>query len=209
MQGLLGKKIGMTAVFDETGKQIAVTAIECGPCVIIQCKQKEKKGHDAVLIGFSKISEKHVNKPQLGVFKKRSIQPMRYCADFALEEQDKCKEGDIITASLFKDVSYVDITGITKGKGFQGVVRRYHMKGGPMTHGGHAKRRVGSSGVGTHAARVYKGKSMPGHMGAVQVTKQNLKVIQIFEDDNMILVGGSVPGPNGAIVRVNKARKRK
>lgn len=207
MQGLLARKIGMTRVFDQ-GRQVPVTVLECGPCVIVQRKRQASEGYDAVQVGFGELAEKRAPKPALARFKKINAAPRRHLAEFAVEPEEACKEGDVVTVELFKDVPFVDVTGITKGKGFQGVMRRHHMAGGVMTHGGHSKRRVGSVGCRELPGRIHKGKRMPGHMGQVQVTQQNLQVVKIMAPDNVLLVGGAVPGQNGAIVSVRIALKR-
>lgn len=207
MQGILGKKIGMTRVFDQ-GRQIPVTALECGPCVVVQRKRKAKEGYDSVQLGFDDVPEKRLLKPALGRFKKINVSPKRYLAEFTVEPDDACREGDIISAELFQDVPYVDVAGVTKGKGFQGVVRRYRMRGGMMTHGGHSKRRVGSIGCRELPGRINKGKRMPGHMGCVRVTQQNLKVVKVMAPDNVILVCGAVPGHAGTVVTIMKSLKK-
>lgn len=207
MQGIIGKKIGMTSVFDQ-GRQIPVTALECGPCVVVQRKRKAKEGYDSVQLGFEDLSEKRMLKPALGRFKKNNVAPKRYLAEFAVEPDEACKEGDVVTVELFKDVPYVDVVGVTKGKGFQGVMRRHHMQGGPMTHGGHSKRRVGSVGCRELPGRIHKGKRMPGHMGNVRITQQNLKVVKIMAPDNVILVCGAVPGHSGSVIMIKKALKK-
>jgi len=197
----------MTRVFDQ-GRQVPVTVLECGPCVVVQRKQKDKEGYDAVQLGFEDIDEKHVIKPVLGRFKKINTTPKRHLAEFAVDPAEERKEGDVVTVELFKDVQFVDVEGMTKGKGFQGVIRRYRMRGGMMTHGGHSKRRVGSVGCRELPGRVHKGKRMPGHMGHVQITQQNLQVIKVMVSDNVILVCGAVPGHNGAVVLIRKALKK-
>lgn len=197
----------MTRIFDQ-GRQIPVTALECGPCVVILRKRKAKEGYDAVQLGFDDVSEKRLCKPALGRFKKINVSPKRYLAEFAVATDDACQEGDVINAELFQDVPYVDVAGVTKGKGFQGVVRRYRMRGGMMTHGGHSKRRVGSVGCRELPGRINKGKRMPGHMGCVRVTQQNLKVVKIMAPDNVILVCGAVPGHAGTVVTIKKSLKK-
>lgn len=208
MQGLLGKKIGMTRVFDEQGRQIVVTAIECGPCVVLQCKRKEKEGYDAVQLGFGDTVENRLPKAAANVFKKLNITPKRYRREFRLDSGDEYKEGDVVTVSVFEGVPYVDVMGVTKGKGFQGVVRRFRMAGGAATHGGHSKRRVGAIGCRELPGRVHKGKRMPGHMGNIRSTLQNLKVVQVLGEDNVILVGGGVPGHAGSVLTVRRSLKK-
>ena len=209
MQGLIGKKIGMTRVFDAHGQQIPVTVIECGPCIVLQRKSKDCEGYDAVQLGFGDTVERRLSKPLMGTFKKINVTPKKNRREFLLENGDDCKEGDVITVSMFEDISYVDIVGITKGKGFQGVVRRYGMAGGPKSHGGHSPRGTGAIGCGTLPGRVHKGRRMPGHMGNTRVTRQNIRVVRISGQDNIILVKGPVPGYAGSILSVKKSLKKK
>lgn len=208
MKGLIGKKIGMTQVFDKDGRRVAVTVIEAGPCVVVQRKTRERDGYEAVQLGFGEGKEKGTTKALLTRFQKVSTTPRRHLREFDLEEGDAMKEGDTVDASLFKDVAFVDVVGQTKGRGFQGVVRRHSMRGGPMTHGGHSKRRIGSNGQNAFPARVLKGKRMPGHMGNTQITQQNLRVVDVKGEENLLLVQGAIPGPNGAVVMVKKALKK-
>ncbi len=207
MQGLIARKIGMTRVFDR-GRQVPATVLECGPCVVVQRKRKAREGYDAVQLGFGAIAEKNASKPALGRFRKINVAPCRHLAEFAVASDSACKEGDVATVDLFKEVSFVDVVGVSKGRGFQGVMRRHRMSGGVVTHGGHSKRRVGSVGCRELPGRIHKGKRMPGHMGHVRVTQQNLQVLKIMAADNVLLVCGSVPGPNGAVVMVQKALKK-
>jgi len=208
MNGLIGKKVGMTSVFDSEGRQIPVTILECGPCVVLQHKERGLDGYEAVQLGYADAREKKLSKSEMGVFRKAGIAPKKYRGEFACEEGDSLNVGDVITAKLFEGVGYVDVSGMTKGKGFQGVVRRHHMSGGPMTHGGHSKRRVGSVGCRELPGRIHKGKRMPGHMGHVHITQQNLKVVQVRPEENVILVCGAVPGPRGSIITMKKALKK-
>jgi large subunit ribosomal protein L3 len=208
MQGLLGKKIGMTRVFGSEGEQVPVTVLEVGPCVVLQRKTKASDGYEAVKVGFGEQKESRLPKPLLGQFKAVSVPPRGHLHEFAVDAGDEFKVGDVISAAIFEGAGYVDVTGVTKGRGFQGVVRRYRMSGGPMTHGGHSKRRIGSIGCREFPGRVHKGKRMPGHMGHVQVTSQNLQVVQVRTAENLLLVRGAVPGAAGAIVVVRKALKK-
>ncbi len=208
MQGILGKKIGMTRVFGDEGQQTPVTVIEVGPCVVVQRKTKSCDGYDALKLGFDEVKASRANKPHNGQFVAAKVTPKRFLREFAVTAGDEVKVGDTITAAVLEGVSYVDIIGITKGRGFQGVVRRYGMAGGPMTHGGHSKRRVGSIGCRSYPGRVHKGKRMPGHMGNVRVTTQNLQVVQLRAGENLILIKGAVPGPAGAMVEIRKALKK-
>jgi large subunit ribosomal protein L3 len=208
MNGMLGKKIGMTRVFGDEGQQIPVTVIEIGPCVVVQRKTKDQDGYDAFKLGFGAQKESRVTKPLLGQFKKAGITSPRYVHEFTADSGDEYKVGDQVSASFFEGVLFVDVAGVTKGRGFQGVVRRHNMSGGPITHGGHSKRRVGSIGCREFPGRVHKGKRMPGHMGHVHVTQQNLKVVQVRSAENLLLVRGAVPGPSGEVVVVKKAVKK-
>ena len=208
MQGLIGKKLGMTQVFDGDGHRVAVTVLEVGPCVVIQCKTGEKDGYAAAQLGFGEQKEQRVRKPLLGRYKKVGTTPCRHLKEFRLDGSEEVKEGDTVTASIFEGVSHVDVTGLTKGRGFQGGMKRYNMAGGRMTHGGHAKRKPGAIGQCAYPARVAKGKKMPGHMGNTSITIQNLAVVAIKGEDNLLLVRGAIPGPTGAIVEVRKALKK-
>lgn len=209
MQGLIGKKLGMTRVFDENGHQVAVTVIAAGPCDVIQRKTRERDGYDAVQVGFLDQKESRMTRPLAGHFRKAEKAPKRFLREFKLEDGEDLGVGDTLTAaSVFDGVGFVDISGVTKGRGFQGVVKRHRMAGGRMTHGGHSKRRVGAIGQCSYPARVAKGQRMPGHMGHRRITVQNLKVVGVRDDDNVILVRGAIPGPNGSIVLVRKALKK-
>lgn len=208
MQGLIGKKIGMTGVFDEQGIRLPATAIECGPCLVLSRKTLEKDGYEAVRLAFEACAEKRVSRPLAGAFKKAGVAPMRYTREFALEPGDAVKAGDTVNISLFEKVSHVDVSGITKGRGFQGIMRRHDMSGGPMTHGGQSKRRVGAIGCREIPGKVHKGKRMPGRMGGVKITQQNLKVIGIRREDNVLLINGSIPGPNGNLLVIRKSAKK-
>lgn len=208
MQGILGKKIGMTRVFSDEGRQVPVTVIEVGPCVVVQRKTKAQDGYDALKLGFVAMKPSRASKPHAGQFKAANIAPQQFLLEFDLDKSEEFKAGDAITAAILEGVAYVDVSGVSKGRGFQGVVKRHGMAGGPMTHGGHSKRRVGSIGCRSYPGRVHKGKRMPGHMGNVEVTTQNLKVVQLRATENLLLVGGAIPGPAGAMVVVRKALKK-
>ncbi len=209
MNALIGKKIGMTQVFDDAGQQVPVTALEVGPCVVVQLKTSEKDGYDAVQLGFEDQLVKRQTKAAAGHFKKNEVPNKRILREVRLDEGNTdLKVGDTLTASVFDGVSYVDVIGVSKGRGFQGVVRRHGMGGGRATHGSGQHRRTGSIGMKEWPARVLKGKRMPGHMGAERVTVQNLKIVQVRESDNIVLVRGSVPGPSGSVVFVRKSIKK-
>jgi len=208
MEGLIGKKLGMTQLYDSKGKRVDVTVIEAGPCIVVQRKTKEKDGYDAVQVGFGPVKENRVNKPILGHFRKNQLSPLKVLAEFGIDEKDEMKVGDSLTVKIFEGVSHVDVTGITKGRGFQGVVKRHGMGGGPMTHGGHSKRRIGSVGANAWEARVYRGHRMPGHMGNTKVTIQNLSLVELRPEQNLIMVRGAIPGPAGSFVLVKKSLKK-
>jgi large subunit ribosomal protein L3 len=209
MQGLIGRKLGMTQVYDGDGARVAVTVIQAGPCPVVQRKTVETDGYEAVQLGFEDVRESRLSKAESARFTKHELSPCRHLKEFPVEAGDEVKVGDTIDVSIFEGVEYVDVMGVTKGRGFQGVVKRYDMAGGPFTHGGHSKRRVGSIGQNTQPARVMKGKRMPGHMGNTRVTTQNLKVVAVRGEDNVLLVRGAVQGPPGAVVMVRKALKKR
>jgi large subunit ribosomal protein L3 len=207
MQGLLGRKLGMTQVYDEDGGMVAVTVIQAGPCVVTQRKTQASDGYDAVQLGFGEQKEHRTRKPVLGHCKKAGTGPKRVFAEFKLDDGEDPQPGETLGASVFDGVVRVDVAGLTKGRGFSGVVRRHGMAGGRKTHGGKSKRRIGAIGQCAYPARVAKGKRMPGHMGHVRVTQQNLRVVGVRGDDNLLLVRGAVPGPTGGILRITRALK--
>lgn len=209
MKGLIGKKLGMTSVYDESGAAVPVTVIEAGPCVVVQRMENEKEGYSAIQLGFDDQKEQRLNKPALGHFKKAGVAAKRVLKEFRLKEDAEVAVGDVVNASAFEEVGYVDIVATGKGRGYQGVVKRYGFGGGRASHGGDWTRRTGSIGMCEFPARVFKGKKMPGQMGAKRVTTQNLKIIQVRPDENLILVKGSIPGANGGIVTIREALKKK
>ena len=204
MPGLLGKKIGMTSVFGADGKNVPCTVIECGPCVVTQIKTVEKDGYSAVQVGFQDVKEKNVSAPLLGHFKKAGVTPKRHLAEFVYEQE--LNLGEAVTVELFGENDFVDVVGISKGKGFQGVVKRHGFGGvGQSTHGQDDRlRKPGSIGACSYPAKVFKGLRMGGQMGGKRVTTQNLKVIKVIPEHNLLLVKGSVPGCTGSIVIVEK-----
>ena len=206
MPGLLGKKIGMTSVFSAEGKNVPCTVIEAGPCVVTQVKTVEKDGYEAVQLGFQDKKEKHTTKPLMGHFKKAGVTPKKHLAEFK-EFETELNLGDTITVEMFNDATFVDVVGTSKGKGFQGVIKRHGQHRGPMGHGSMYHRRPGSMGSTSTPGRVFKGKKLPGHMGAETVTIQNLEVVAVDLDKNVILVRGSVPGVNGAILKIRQSVK--
>ena len=204
MPGLLGKKIGMTSVFGADGKNVPCTVIECGPCVVTQIKTVEKDGYSAVQVGFQDVKEKNISAPLLGHFKKAGVTPKRHLAEFVYEQE--LNLGEAVTVELFGENDFVDVVGTSKGKGFQGVVKRHGFGGvGQSTHGQDDRlRKPGSIGACSCPAKVFKGLRMGGQMGGKRVTTQNLKVIKVIPEHNLLLVKGSVPGCNGSIVIVEK-----
>ena len=208
MNGILGRKLGMTQIFDDAGRRVAVTVIAAGPCLVVQRKTKASDGYEAVKLGFESQKASRLQKSAVGEYSKAGVDPQRMMQEFPCAADDELAPGTKVTVDQFDGVSHVDIVGTSKGRGFAGVVKRYNMAGGAMTHGGHAKRRVGAIGQCSYPARVMKGQKMPGHMGNVRVTKQNLKLLAVRPEENLLLVQGAVPGPNGGIVRVSKALKK-
>jgi large subunit ribosomal protein L3 len=206
MRGLLGKKIGMTQIFDEKGHPVAVTILEAGPCIITDIKTKEKNGYNAIQIGWEDVKETKLTKPILGIFKKNNLPPKKYLKEFRVENLDNYKIGAEIKVDIFKKDEYVDVTGITKGRGFTGVVKRWGFAGGPKTHGSMIHRKPMSIGD-TNPARVIKGKKMPGHYGNEKVTVKNLKIMKIIPEKNLLLVKGAVPGANKGLVIIKESRR--
>lgn len=200
-KAIIGKKIGMTQIFDADGKVIPVTVIEAGPCSVTQIKTEEKEGYNAVQLGFADVQERKLNKPQLGHLKKAGEAVKKYLKEFRLDDMSSYKLGDVLKADVFAEGDSVDITGISKGKGYAGVIKRYDAHRSPMSHGaGPMHRHQGSMGTCSDPSRIFKGKMMPGQMGNEQVTVQNLDVVKVDAEMNMIAVRGAVPGPKGGIV---------
>ena len=204
MPGLIGKKIGMTSVFSAEGKNLPCTVIEVGPCVVTQIKTLENDGYEAIQLGFVDKKEKHTTQPEMGHFKKAGVTPKRYLAEFKFDEEYNL--GDTITVEIFNDTNFVDVVGTSKGKGFQGVVKRHGFGGvGQSTHGQDDRaRKPGSIGACSYPAKVFKGMRMGGQMGGDRVTTQNLKVLKVIPEHNLILVKGSVAGCNGSTVIIEK-----
>ncbi|RLA03229.1 MAG: 50S ribosomal protein L3 [Gammaproteobacteria bacterium] len=209
MKGLIGKKLGMTSVYDESGAAVPVTVIEAGPCVVVQQKNNEKEGYAAVQLGFEDQKEQRLNKPAMGHFKKAGVSAKRILRELRVEGSAEVAIGDVIGADAFEGVNYVDIVATGKGRGCQGVVKRYGFGGGRASHGGGWTRRPGSIGMCEFPGRVFKGKKMPGQMGDKRVTTQNLKIVQVRPEENLILVKGSIPGAIGGIVVIKEALKKK
>ncbi|MCF6366089.1 MAG: 50S ribosomal protein L3 [Bacteroidales bacterium] len=205
MAGLIGKKIGMTSVFSAEGNNIPCTVLEVGPCVVTQIKTIENDGYEAVQIAYDDKKEKNTNKPQMGHFKNAKTSPKRKLVEFSLDGKEY-KVGETLTVDFFNDDTWVDVTGISKGKGFQGVVKRYNFKGvGDATHGQHNRLRApGSLGASSYPSRVFKGMRMAGRMGGARVKVLNLRVMKIIPQNNLIVVKGSVPGSKGTYVIIEK-----
>ena len=208
MEGLIAKKIGMTQVYDADGNRTCVTVLECGPCPVVQLKTLENDGYVAAQLGFGSQKPRRLAKAQQKHFEKAGVETMRVLKEFAMEDGDKeLKVGDMVTVSNFEGVKYVDVTGVTKGKGFAGVIKRYGFAGGNMTHGGHSKRRTGGLAARDLPGWIEKGKKMPGHLGDVNRKAMNLEIVAIRAEDNALLVKGSVPGARNGIVIVRKSLK--
>jgi large subunit ribosomal protein L3 len=207
MKTLIGKKVGMTQIFDEKGLVIPVTVIEAGPCVVAQVKTVETDGYNAIQLGFGAVKENKVNKPVKGHFAKAKLTPTKHLREFRVDDVSSVKVGDEIKADAFAAGDNVDIQGITKGKGFQGVIKRHGQSRGPMGHGSMYHRRPGSMGPTSTPGRVFKGKKLPGHMGVETVTIQNLQVVAVDLDKNALLVKGSVPGNKGSILKIKLSVK--
>ena len=206
--GLLAKKIGMTQLFNEHGRAVAVTVLQAGPCTVTQVKTPEQDGYRAVQVGFEPVKETRVTKPLQGHFKKAGVAPVRYVQEFRLSNGDEFKVGQQVTVDVFKEGELVDVTGTSIGKGFQGGMKRWHWKGGPATHGSTSHRAPGSIGSTTDPGRVFKGHHLPGHMGNDRVTVQNLRIMKIDPQANVLFIQGAVPGPEDRLVIVNQSVKR-
>ncbi|AKC83480.1 50S ribosomal protein L3 [Verrucomicrobia bacterium IMCC26134] len=205
---LIGKKLGMTQVYDAQNVLVPVTVVEAGPCSVVQVKTVEIDGYNAVQLGFSAQKVKNSSKAELAHAKKAGLEVApRVLSEVRLNEKPTQKAGDVVTVAIFKEGQLIDVTGVTKGKGFQGVVKRFRVGGGPATHGSMFHRRIGSIGMRQTPGRTWKNQAMPGHMGQLQRTMQNLTVIKVIADKNIILVKGAIPGANGEDVIVRTAIK--
>lgn len=202
---ILGRKLGMTQVWDEDDNVVPVTVIQAGPCTVSQVKTKATDGYDAVQIGFGDISAKHVNKPMAGHFAAAGVEPMRYLREVRVPEGEEHATGEKVTVADFADVQTVDVTGTSKGKGFQGTIKRWNFSRGPMAHGSRNQREPGSIGQCAYPARVRKGLHMAGHMGNERVTVKNLKLVRVDAEQNLMLIKGAVPGGKNALVSIRMA----
>jgi large subunit ribosomal protein L3 len=208
MKGLIGKKVGMTQIFDGAGVAYPVTLIEAGPCYVTQVRLPEKDGYSAVQLGFSELNPKRLTGGELGHLKANQLPPLRFLREFRVKTPD-VNVGDSLRVDVFAVGEHVDVVGTSKGKGFAGVVKRYHFRGGPKTHGQSDRHRApGSHGSGTTPGRVYKGVRASGHLGHERVTAQNLKVVLVDGERNLLGIHGAVPGPKGGLVMIKEARKQ-
>ena len=207
-KAIIGKKVGMTQIFDETGKVIPVTVIEAGPCTVVQKKTADKEGYASVQLGFEETVERKLTKPELGHLKKAGVAPMKHLKEFRLEGANDMNVGDVLKADVFAAGDKVDVTGISRGKGYAGVIKRWGAQRTPTTHGGGpVHRHAGSMGSSTDPSRIFKGKIGAGHMGVEQVTVENLDVVKVDAELNLIAVRGAIPGPKGGIIYIKNTVK--
>jgi len=206
-KAILAKKLGMTQVFLKNGRLAGVTVLEAGPCLVVQKKTDVTDGYSAVQVGFSEIPARKANKPLKGHFEKIGKAYYRFLRELRTDSAASYNAGDLITCSIFKEGEYIDISGVSKGKGFQGAIKRHKQSRGPMSHGSKYHRGVGSMSSATSPGKVKKGKNLPGHMGAKKITVQNLEIVRVDADKNVILVKGAVPGPKGALLFVKDTVK--
>lgn len=211
VNGILGIKLGMTQVFADDGASLPCTVLQAGPCVVVQRRSAEKDGYEAVQLGLVEfVKAQRVNKPMTGHFKKADVAPVRLLGEVRLEDsKDETKVGDRVLVDSFAAGEFVDVTGVSKGKGFQGGVKRWHYAGGDATHGSMFHRAPGGIGASSYPSRVWKGQHFPGHMGNQQVTSKNLKVVKVDAEENLLLVCGAVPGPRGSYIYIKKSKKAK
>ncbi len=208
-KAILATKVGMTQIFADNGVLTPVTVLSAGPCYVTQVKTVEKDGYAAVQVGFGDIREKLVNKPEMGVFKKAEVAPKRFVREFKFENAEEYKPGQEIKADIFAAGDHIDVMATSKGKGYQGAIKRCGQHRGPMTHGSKFHRHQGSNGSSSDPSRVYKGKGMPGQMGNERVTIQNLEIVRVDAENNLILVRGAVPGPKKGLVTIKETVKFK
>ncbi|NLO07885.1 MAG: 50S ribosomal protein L3 [candidate division WS1 bacterium] len=202
-RGLLGKKVGMTRIYDDAGKAIPVTVVEAGPCVVVLRKTTESDGYEAVQLGYDPVPHSRLNQPRLGHFLSRSIEPHRHLREFPVSEGEELEAGATITVEMFEEGQVVDVTGTSKGRGFAGGMKRHNFKGGPASHGSKVHRAPQSAGA-TDAQRVFPGKRAPGHMGNARTTTQGLEVVRVDADRNVLLIKGSIPGPRGGLLEIKR-----
>ena len=206
-KAIMGKKLGMTQIFDENRRVVPVTVVEAGPCVVVQIKTIENDGYNAIKVGFGDIREKLVNKPMKGQFAKAGVPLKRFVKEFRMEDISAYEVGQELKADIFAAGDKIDVSGISKGKGFQGVIKRWNASRGPMSHGSKFHRAVGSMGASSDPAKTFKNKHMPGHMGNVRRTVINLEIVKVMPEKNIILIKGGIPGPNKGTVVIRNAVK--
>lgn len=206
-KAIMGTKIGMTQIFDENGRAVPVTVIQADPNVVVQVKTEEKEGYNAVQVAFGKIRERLVNRPRAGVFAKAGVEPKRFLKEFRLENAAEMNVKDEIKVDIFEAGEKVDVSGVSKGKGFEGVIKRWNFQRGPETHGSKFHRAVGSQGASSDPSRTFKNRKMPGHMGNVNRTVLNLEIVKVVPEKNVILIKGGVPGPNKGTVVIRNSVK--
>lgn len=207
-KAILGRKIGMTQIFDEKGRVIPVTVVKCEPSVVLGKKDVERDGYESVVVGFENIREKLVNAPRMGQFKKAGVAPKRFIKEFRLEDTSTYEVGTEIKVDVFESGDKIDVTGTSKGKGFQGVIKRWNFSIGPQSHGSKFRRAPGSQGAASDPSRTFKNRKMPGHMGNVKRTVMNLEVVKVMPEQDIILVKGGVPGPRKGLLLIKDTVKR-
>ncbi len=203
--GIIGKKLGMTQVYDDQGRLTPVTVIEAGPCKVVEIRTKDKHGYEAVQLAFQDVRERSLPKAEMGHLKKAGVSASKHLSEF--KKVGEVAVGQVVRADVFQKGEWVDVQGVSKGKGFQGVIKRHHYAGGPETHGHMFHRAPGSIGSSAYPSRVWRGKDLPGHLGAERVTVQRLKVVDARADENLLFISGAVPGATGGIVFVRKSKK--
>ena len=208
-KAILAKKVGMTQIFVENGEMIPVTVVEAGPCVVVQKKTVETDGYDAIKVAYGEVKEKHLTKPQVGEYKKADTELKKHMREFRLDDTSSYNVGDEIKVDIFAEGDKIDISGVSKGKGFQGVIKRHGQHRGPMSHGSMYHRRPGSMGGCSNPGRVYKGKNLPGHMGNVNVTVINLDIVKVDTDRNLLFIKGAVPGNKGGLLYIKDSTRNK
>jgi large subunit ribosomal protein L3 len=207
MEGILGRKVGMTQIYVEDGTAIPVTVIKAGPCLVVQVKTADSDGYEAVQIGLVEDKPAKLNQPEAGHFKKAGVAPLRRVEEFRLDSGEEVKAGDEVKASMFAEKEYVDVVGTSKGKGFQGVMKRHHFGGGRGSHGSMFHRAPGSIGSSAYPSRVFKGMRMAARMGGARITTKNLLIVKVDADQNLIYVRGAVPGPISGYVAIRRAKR--
>jgi large subunit ribosomal protein L3 len=209
VKGIIGRKLGMTQVFSDDGNVLPVTVIEAGPCIVVQKKTLDNDGYNVLQLGYSEKKVKRLNKPLKGHFKKHNATPCAYLKEFGVDNIEDYQEGDSITIDMFNAGDFVDVTGVSKGKGFAGVVKRWGFRGGPGGHGSMFHKSPGSIGASATPSRVFKGRKMPGRLGGKRVTVQNIQVVEVKPDKNIILLKGAVPGSQNGIITIKSSVKKR